>query len=388
MPIGFLITAALVALGMGLSLWPPARSGAGGLLTWLISAVPNESPFVAFYWLGASTALAFSQSNLHGAGIWIPVAIAAASFAATPVLLRRSLRAAPAIEEALDRDAGPAWRHGRRVGAATPWARVVFAPLPILHPGVRRFANLSYGDAGRRNRLDLYVRHAGGNGGPVLIHLHGGGFSMAPGRKSFYARRMLFRLAREGWVCISATYRLSPSASFPDDVIDVKKVIAWARAHAREHGGDPDRIVVAGSSYGARLATLAGFTSGDAAFQPGFEHLDTSVIGVVGLYGYYGETDSRQSLPTSPFDYADRGCPPLLLVHGDQDTLTPAATARALAGRVREASTNPVVYAELPGAQHSFDLFASVRFEAVIDGIAAFTESLRANPQVAFARQR
>jgi acetyl esterase/lipase len=283
------------------------------------------------------------------------------------------------IERALDRDIGPRWRRAgapAQVTAKTPLARLLLAPLPLLHPGVRRFANLSYGDAGRRNRLDLYARHAGAGGGPVLIHLHGGGFSLAPGRKSFYARRMLFRLARQGWVCISATYRLAPSATFPDDVIDVKKVIAWARAHAREHGGDPDRIVLAGSSYGARLATLAAFTTGDPAFQPGFEQADTSVTAVVGLYGYYGETDSRESLPSSPFDYVERGSPALLIVHGDQDTLTPAATARALAERARASSANPVAYVELPGAQHSFDLFTSIRFEAVIDGIAAFTSSI------------
>jgi acetyl esterase/lipase len=241
---------------------------------------------------------------------------------------------------------------------------------------VKRISNLSYGDAGRRNRLDLYRRHGGGTGGPVLIHLHGGGFSLAPGRKSFYARRLLFRLARQGWVCISATYRLAPAAAFPDDLIDVKEVIAWARAHATEHGGDPDQIVLVGSSYGARLATLAGFTTNDPTLQPGFEQADTSVAAVIGLYGYYGESDSRQSLPTSPFDYAERGSPPLLIAHGDQDTLTHAMTARSLAGRARHASTNPVVYAELPGAQHSFDLLASIRFEAIIDGIKAFTATM------------
>jgi acetyl esterase/lipase len=189
---------------------------------------------------------------------------------------------------------------------------------------------------------------------------------------------MLFRLARQGWVCISATYRLSPSASFPDEVIDVKKVIAWARARAGEHGGDPDRIVLAGSSFGARLATLAGFTTNDPVFQPGFEQADTSVAAVVGLYGYYGATSSRHSLPSSPFDYAERGSAPLLIIHGEQDTLTSAKTARALAERVASASANPVVYAELPGAQHSFDLLTSIRFEAVIDGIEAFAASTAA----------
>jgi acetyl esterase/lipase len=247
--------------------------------------------------------------------------------------------------------------------------------VPLLHPGVRRVSNQSYGDAGRSNRLDLYRRRGGASGGPVLIHLHGGGFSFSPGRKSFYARRLLFRLARRGWVCISATYRLQPAAKFPDALVDVKKVIAWARAHASEHGGDPDRIVLVGSSFGARLATLAGFTMNDPAFQPAFEQADTSVAAVVGLYGYYGGIDSHDSRPSSPFDYAGRGSPPLLIVHGDQDTLTPPMRAHALAERARKGSANPVAYAELPGGQHSFDLLSSIRFEAVIDGIEAFAAS-------------
>lgn len=46
--------------------------------------------------------------------------------------------------------------------------------------------------------------------------------------------------------------------------------------------------------------------------------------------------------------------------------------ARSFVGDLRSTSSNPVVYAELPGAQHAFDLFHSIRFEQVIDGIEAF----------------
>jgi hypothetical protein len=106
-PVGLLITAGLVALGMAASLRPPSRSGLPGLATWLVSAIPNESPFLAFYWMVASTLLAFSQNDLHGAPVWVAVALAAAAFVGTPVLVRRSLRAARAIEQALDRGVGP-----------------------------------------------------------------------------------------------------------------------------------------------------------------------------------------------------------------------------------------------------------------------------------------
>ena len=382
-PVGFLIGVVVVALALGASLWPPSRSGLLGLATWFISALPNESPFLVFYFLAASTLLTFSDGDLHGPSMWVVLGLAAALVAGSAVLVRRSLRAAPAIEQALDHAIGSRWRETgsvRSIAPSPPWRRIVFAPLPLFHPGVTRSSNLSYGDAGRSNRLDLY-RRRGGSGGPVLIHLHGGGSSFTPGRKSFYARRLLFRLARQGWVCISATYRLQPAATFPDALIDVKKVIAWARAHAVEHGGDSDRIVLAGSSFGARLATLASFTTNDPAFQPGFERVDTSVTAVVGLYGYYGGITSRNSPPSSPFDYADRGSAPLFIVHGDQDTLTSPQRARALAEKAAGASDNPVAYAELPGAQHSFDLLSSIRFEAVIDGIQAFATSVAPQPR-------
>jgi acetyl esterase/lipase len=342
---------------------PLGTPGAGHLA---LQRDPERVAVPGLYWIGACTLLAYSQGDLHGTPVWVALGIATAPFLGTPVLVRRSLRACPAIEQAL----------GRTFATRPPWVRIVLAPLPLFHPGVRRIRNIGYGDAGRRNRLDLYRRRGGGGGGPMLIHLHGGGFSFAPGRRSFYARRLLFRLARKGWVCISATYRLQPAARFPDALIDVKRVIAWARAQADEHGGDPDRIVLTGSSFGARLATLAGFTADDPAFQPGFEEADTSVAAVVGLYGYYGGIASRRSLPSSPFDYAGRGSAPLLIVHGDQDTLTSPQRARALADRARDASANPVVYVELPGAQHSFDLLTSIRFEAVIDGIEAFVGSI------------
>ena len=50
----------------------------------------------------------------------------------------------------------------------------------------------------------------------------------------------------------------------------------------------------------------------------------------------------------------------------------PPARASALAVRLREISAQPVVWIELPGAQHSFDLLRSARLEKLIDGIEAF----------------
>jgi hypothetical protein len=110
--------------------------------------------------------LAYFQGDLHGVQAWITVGVVILSFAGTPVLVRRGLRAAQAIEQALDRTVGPGWRQAGSVAARPPWARVVLLPLPIFHPGVKRTSNLRYGPARRRNRLDLYRRRDARSGGP------------------------------------------------------------------------------------------------------------------------------------------------------------------------------------------------------------------------------
>jgi acetyl esterase/lipase len=173
---------------------------------------------------------------------------------------------------------------------------------------------------------------------------------------------------------MSANYQLSPTPAvgFPEHLIDVKRIIAWARTGGPAYGVDPTVIVLAGSSAGAHLTAMAALTAGDPRFQPGFETTDTSVAAGVGLYGYYGPLGSDEHLASTPFAYVRPAAPPFLVVHGGNDTYTAAEDAHRFAMRLRAVSSSPVVYAELPGAQHSFDLIHSIRFEYVVNGIETF----------------
>jgi len=74
----------------------------------------------------------------------------------------------------------------------------------------------------------------------------------------------------------------------------------------------------------------------------------------------------------SPMDQVNQGAPPFLVVHGANDTLVPVAEARSFVRLLRAASDAPVVYAELPGAQHAFEIFPSLRTVAVLDGVERF----------------
>ena len=252
---------------------------------------------------------------------------------------------------------------------------MLLLPLSRHGRGVERVANIRYGDAGRRNLLDLYRHRAHPSGGaPVLIHMHGSGYTQ--GRKNSQSLPLLYRLASQGWVCVSANYRPRPAARHPDHLVDLKKVIAWVRAHGHEYGADPAQLFVSGSSAGGHLAALAALTPNDPAFQPGFEDADTSVTAAIGLNGWYGGYYGREDA-SSPLAHVGPDAPPFFIAHGDHDTVAPVEVARYFADTLGRVSTNPVVYAELPGAQHAFDLFGSLRFELVVDAVEAFTAWVR-----------
>lgn len=67
---------------------------------------------------------------------------------------------------------------------------------------------------------------------------------------------------------------------------DVKRAVAWLKAHSAEYGVDPDRIVVGGSSAGGHLAQLAGFAPGHPGLTPAdVQGLDLTVRGIISCYG-------------------------------------------------------------------------------------------------------
>lgn len=154
------------------------------------------------------------------------------------VAVRRGWQARPAVAQALAETLGsePAAPVARRPDPRRV-VRMLLWPFPTRPRRVVRVANLAYGDAGRHNRLDLYHRRDRPEGAPILVYLHGGGYYS--GRKHWEARPLLHHLAGEGWLCVSANYRLKPAGTFPAHLVDAKRVIAWVCAHGATYGADP-----------------------------------------------------------------------------------------------------------------------------------------------------
>ena len=93
---------------------------------------------------------------------------------------------------------------------------------------------------------------ASGGPRPVIYHVHGGGMVIGNNRSGV---DMVVDWARElDAVVVSVEYRLAPQHPHPAPIEDVYAGLVWTAGHAREIGGDPERIVIAGASAGGGLA--------------------------------------------------------------------------------------------------------------------------------------
>jgi acetyl esterase/lipase len=313
----------------------------------------------------------------------------------------QSLRSAAGVREQLAELEQPAVERRSRF----PRRELVLPPLMLRPRDVRHVRAVEYARAGDHPLLlDVYLPEepTPARPRPAIVQVHGGGW--IAGTRSEQGIPLLNHLARHGWVGFNIDYRLSPRATFPDQVVDVKRAIAWVRAHAAEYGADPDFVCLTGGSAGGHLCALAALTTGDPDLQPGFEAADTSVAAAVPFYGLYDLTDPEgiyypelvewvlerhvfkarladepeRFRAASPVHRVHAEAPPFLLLHGERDTLVPVADARRFVAALRAVSESPVLYAELAGAEHAFDILPSVPTARVVEAIERFLATVRA----------
>lgn len=193
----------------------------------------------------------------------------------------------------------------------------------------KRATDLPYGEDARQ-RLDVFSPKTGKH--PVVVFFFGGSWTM--GEKSQYAF-VGAALAAHGYVTVIPDYRLYPEVRFPEFMGDAARAVAWARQHAHEFGGDPERIVLMGHSAGAHIAAMLALNDAYLARVNVPRH---SIIGLVGLSGPYAlvpNSDTLNAIFTNPYTSADwqplrfanSRAPPTLLLQGLDDTVvSPAQT--------------------------------------------------------------
>ncbi len=275
------------------------------------------------------------------------------------------------------------------------WCR----PFHMHRADVEKLKNIDFGPAGIKQRLDIYRPARIPEGGcPVLLQIHGGAWIM--GSKDRQALPLMYYMASKGWICVAINYRLSPSVSFPVHLEDCKRALCWIRREGSKYGMNTDFVAVTGGSAGGHLTALMGLTANLPELQSEFPGVDTAVQAVVPFYGIYDMLarfdphssdvfirfvhnrvihESPEQNPelwdlASPITHIKPDAPPFMIVQGEIDSLTNSRGASLFHRKLTEVSDNPVVYLELPGAEHAFDNIHSPRTDPVIRGVHRFLE--------------
>ena len=228
---------------------------------------------------------------------------------------------------------------GLLLAACSPSA--AFNRLALLNAGsVDVVRDRAFGDHPRQ-RLDVYAPPRGETLKPVLVFLYGGAWN--DGDKSIYGFAGA-SLASRGFVTIIPDYQLYPEVRFPTFLQDNAAAVRWARDHAAEFGGDPNRIVLMGHSAGAYNASMLAL---DPRWLREAGVPDGAVKAWAGLAGVYDFLplddeatirtfkDAPDLAATQPVNFVDRTDPPAFLATGAEDERVEVRHTRTLTQRLR-----------------------------------------------------
>ncbi|MFC0110164.1 alpha/beta hydrolase fold domain-containing protein [Kibdelosporangium aridum] len=224
--------------------------------------------------------------------------------------------------------------------------------------------------------LNLDIHPAGDPSAPVVIYVHGGGWSY--GDKGTDGPTRLVPLAAYGVTVVSVDYTLAPQAVYPQQVHELKGAVRWLRANGSRLGLNVDRLGIWGASAGAYLGSLVALSSGDSALEGTVGgNLDQSSA-VQAVVHWFGQVDLAASAARTelearllPFHFeadfvgddgsldglsllsrASASAPPFLIAHGDRDRIVPLTESLALHYALNRA-----------GARSRFELLGSAGHE-------------------------
>lgn len=220
-------------------------------------------------------------------------------------------------------------------------------------PKVQRTDGVAYGKRGERVlKLDV-LKPAAPNGLGVLVLVSGGWKSKAAGEFPVW---MAAPLLRRGYTIFPIYHVSQPKATVMETVADMHRAVRFVRHHAREHGVDPNRLGVTGGSAGGHLSLMLATRGGPGAADAA-DPVDRESSAVQSVAIFFPVTDllnlgqstenpgdggppksfvkafGPQSTDmaawkvigheTSPIYHVTTNLPPILIHHGDADTLTP-----------------------------------------------------------------
>ena len=263
-------------------------------------------------------------------------------------------------------------------------------------------ADVAYADLSPAQRLDLYLPSTGAAPAPLVIIIHGGGWTVGDKRGELPSAAIPGFL-QLGYAVASINYRLAGEAVFPAPLLDVKAAIRYLRAHAGERHLAADRFAVVGESAGAHLAALVATTADRPEFDDpalGNAGVSSAVQAVVDFYGPTDlvDSDAQRTLnPACPSDpdpniaallgsspsaapelaaaaspvtylHAGQDLPPFFITHGDADCVVPYQQSVELHDAIEAVAPGRSQLTIVPGSGHYLDF----DFASQSDALTAF----------------
>jgi acetyl esterase/lipase len=285
-----------------------------------------------------------------------------------------------------------------RLGLADEPERVQYRPSP----NVRVLADLEFARYGTRVlRLDLYLPARRSSAPiPAFVVVRGGGW-LVNDRKEWAP--IASALAERNVAAACIEYRLGSEAPFPGAVQDVKAAIRWTRANARKYRIRPEAIGTLGGSSGAYMALLAGVSAGERELEggggtPGTSSAVQAVVAMatpadLRLLGEGGQQTAQKFLRlgpredpelwafASPVTHIDAADPPVLLLHGGDDTAVAPEQSALFAREYAKVGAKAELHV-LGGAPHAFWNYVPW-FGQTMDEAADFLVRVAGGPGVA-----
>ena len=233
-------------------------------------------------------------------------------------------------------------------------------------------------------RMDLLTDEEFPGPKPVILWIHGGGFTEEHVTRKSRPEKRFLRLLRRGYMIAAIDYRLSQVRPFPSQIMDCKCAVRFLRANADRFGIDPERIGAWGESCGGQLAGLMSVNEGIPAFEDrgGYEGVKSSIRAAVSWYGaldvmefhearmavddvypgrfevmYGGKPDDPRILEllrsANPLEYAGLDTCPLLAMCSDGDTRVPYTVNFAFCEKVT-ARGGTAEFVRVPGQGHGY----------------------------------
>ena len=233
--------------------------------------------------------------------------------------------------------------------------------------------NIKIGIARNRDlKADLFIPPGNENKRPAIVIVHGGGWREGDEKQ---LRGYGILLAREGFVCICTSYRLSTEAPWPAQIQDVNCAIRYIKANSEELGLDPNRIGVTGNSAGGHLSLMAALKEYDNSFEGkgGNNHVDSEVKAVCAIYPparivkhdnsdpiidaykmLMGDVGQEEYDKASPLLQIKSDFPPTMLIHGSSDSVVKLEDSTDLYQKLRQENI-PAELHIFSEEDHAFD---------------------------------